>query len=182
MRNILNSIAITTCVFIGGVPAAHSADDVVEIRLVNNIDEERGYCLDIAGGKGEDAPLDRGMQAHTCYDYTGAFLVDQSFDTALLEEGQFKIPYFDVCMTVSGIEAGASVALATCENLPTQQFSLKENGHLVAKENPELCITTSATEKKEGRGATPVHVMRPITLQPCSEDDAAYQVWTTFSL
>lgn len=95
---------------------------------------------------------------------------------------KIRINEFDVCMTVSAVEAGASVALAACENLPTQQFSLQENGNLVAKENPALCITTSAPEKKEGRGATPVHVMRPITLETCNEENAAYQVWSKFSM
>jgi hypothetical protein len=62
--------------------------------LVEAIDKSRGYCLDIAGDKGASAPLDKGMQAHTCYDYTGGLLEDQSFDEALLNQRQFKIVYF----------------------------------------------------------------------------------------
>ena len=156
---------------------------LVEVKLNDTIDEDRGYCLDIAGGKGTRAPLDKGMQAHTCYDYTGELLVDQSFDEALLKEGQFKIPYFDICMTASAVEADASIALASCDdNAETQQFSLEENGNLVMKTKPELCITVNATEKREGRGSSPVHVMRPLSLQACSEDNAKYQTWSLFSL
>ncbi len=69
-------------------PAAY-ATELVEIKLIEPIDEARGYCLNIAGGRGTNAPLDKGLQAHTCYDYTGGLLEDQSFDAALIETGQF---------------------------------------------------------------------------------------------
>ncbi len=178
---------ITLGLFVGGAPTLHATETteqkLVEVRLNDTIDEDRGYCLDIAGGKGTRAPLDKGMQAHTCYDYTGELLVDQSFDEALLKEGQFKIPYFDICMAASAVEKDASIALASCDdNAETQQFSLEENGNLVMKTKPELCITVNATEKREGRGSTPVHVMRPLSLQACSEDNAKYQTWFLFSL
>ncbi len=159
-----------------------SVKELVEVKLNDDIDEPRGYCLDIAGGRGTKAPLDKGLQAHTCYDYTGDLLEDQSFDASLIEQGQFKIPYFDVCMTASSTEAGANLELATCDSKDTQQFSLEPNGNLTLQAKPELCVTVSSTEKKEGRGATPIHVMRPLSLQPCSADNVAYQAWSTFSL
>ena len=154
--------------------------ELVEIKLVDTIDEDRGYCLDIAGGKGERAPLDRGLQAHTCYDYTGELLVDQVFDTALMKQGQFKIPHFDVCMTASSVAQGAGIELASCSGADTQKFSLESNGQLIASTKPELCVTVSSTEKREGRGSSPVHVMRPLSLQPCADSTKAYQTWTTF--
>ena len=187
MNKLINSSLIALGLIAGMTPALQAAEStteqkLVEVRLVDTIDEDRGYCLDIAGGKGADAPLDKGMQAHTCYDYTGGLLEDQSFDDALLKEGQFKIVYFDICMTASAVENDASIALASCDSsADTQQFSLEENGHLVMKAKPELCVTVNATEKREGRGATPVHVMRPLSLQACSEDNAKYQTWSLFS-
>ena len=173
-----------TLIFLAGItsPAAQSAEGLVEVRLVDDIDESRGYCLDIAGGRGTDAPLDKGLQAHTCYDYTGALLEDQSFDPALIEQGQFKIPYFNVCMTASSAEAGASIMLASCEGADTQEFSLEPGGRLILNANPDLCVTASSTEKREGRGATPVHVMRPLSLQACAVENDAFQVWSLYSL
>lgn len=173
-----------TLIFLVGIasPTAYSAEEAVEVRLVDDIDESRGYCLDIAGGRGTNASLDRGLQAHTCYDYTGALLEDQSFDSALIEQGQFKIPYFDVCMTASSTEAGASIMLASCGSTDTQQFSLEPNGRLVLDASPDLCVTASSTEKREGRGGTPVHVMRPLSLQPCAAENEAFQVWSIYSL
>lgn len=164
------------------VDTSPSTENLVEIRLIDDIDESRGYCLDIAGGRGTDAPINKGLQAHTCYDYTGSLLEDQSFDASLIKQGEFKIPYFDVCMTASSIDVNSTVTLATCENLDTQKFSLEPNGNSILQAKPELCITASSTEKKEGRGATPVHVMRPLSLQPCSENNVAYQAWSIFRL
>ena len=109
-------------------------------------------------------------------------LEDQSFETALIEQGQFKIPYFDVCMSVPSIEAGSAIMLEACESVDTQLFSLEENGNLIVKAKPELCVTVSSTEKREGRGGEPVHVMRPLSLQACSDENKAYQAWSVFSL
>jgi len=159
-----------------------SAAELVEVRLIDNIDEARGYCLDIAGGRGKDAPLNKGLQAHTCYDYSGKLLEDQSFDNELLQQGQFKLPYFNVCMSVSSVKVGSNILLANCQDTDSQTFSLQDNGNLIIQANPELCVTASSTKKKEGRGGRPVHIMRPLSLQLCSDTNQAYQTWTIFSL
>jgi len=163
-------------------PTLVSAQELVEVKLVDRIDESRGYCLDIAGGRGKDAPLDKGLQAHTCYDYTGSLLEDQSFDAQLLKQGQFSIPYFDVCMSASSLQINATIELASCNKQDTQAFLLQDNGQLTVQAHPNLCVTVSRTEKRNGRGSTPVHVMRPLSLQTCSDDKKTYQTWSTFSL
>ncbi|MBX2808226.1 MAG: RICIN domain-containing protein [Cellvibrionaceae bacterium] len=157
-------------------------DAVVEIMLASDWDEPRGYCLDIAGGQGAKAPLDKGLQAHTCYHYTGGILEDQGFDAALIDQGQFRIAYFDRCMSVSSIAEGAAIALAQCDKSDTQQFTLQANGQLVTQNNPKLCVTVNSTEKKQGRGASPVHVMRPLSLQLCDNASHRYQTWAINAL
>jgi len=180
---MLKKLSFACLVFIFFSPFVVSADDtVVEVMLVDELDESRGYCLDIAGGKGENAPVERGLQAHTCYNYLNEILVDQGFDPALVEKGQFKITYFDVCMTASGVEEGATLGLESCDESDTQNFSLTSDGNLVPASDSSLCVTVSSTEKKEGRGSTPVHVMRPVTLQKCDDSIAEYQTWTLNSL
>lgn len=160
------------------IPLAAQADapkGTVEVMLASNLDEARGYCLDIAGGKGADAPLDKGLQAHTCYHYTGGILEVQGFDALLITEGLFRLPYFDICMSVPSVEVGAAISLSKCNDLKTQKFTLKSNGQLVTKANPKLCITVSSTQKKEGRGGSPIHVMRPLSLQSCNDTNNSYQ-------
>ncbi|MGI9437447.1 MAG: ricin-type beta-trefoil lectin domain protein [Geminicoccaceae bacterium] len=181
MKTIMASTVVALSL-LGVVEPARSAENLVEVLLADELDEARGYCLDIAGGRGKDAPLDHGLQAHTCYHYTGGILEDQGFDPALIDEGQFRIPYFDVCMSVSSVEAGAAISLEQCSAADAQKFSLESNGQLVAQTDPELCVTVSSTEKREGRGGTPIHVMRPLSLQPCDDAVKAYQTWSLRSL
>ena len=56
------------------------AAELVEIHLIDLLDEDRGYCLDIKGFKSR-AKIERGLQAHTCYSYQGNIAIDQAFDS-----------------------------------------------------------------------------------------------------
>ena len=42
------------------------ADDNVEIYLLKQLDDTRGFCIDIKGYKFK-AQINKGLQAHTCY-------------------------------------------------------------------------------------------------------------------
>ena len=88
---------------LAGTPLAGSAyaGDVVEVLLVDRLDDQRGFCLDIRGYKQRAKP-DRGLQAHSCYSYQGQIGVDQGFDSDAIKAGRFHMPGFDVCMTASG--------------------------------------------------------------------------------
>ena len=53
--------------------------NLVEIKLLDNLDDKRGFCIDIKGHKSK-AKIERGLQAHTCYSYQGDIAVEQGFD------------------------------------------------------------------------------------------------------
>ena len=159
-----------------------AAEKLVEVMQADKLDEARGYCLDITGGKGKRALLDRGLQAHTCYHYTSSILEDQGFDAALIGKGQFRIPYFGVCMSMPFVAVRAAITLEQCKNADTQKFALKPNGQLVSQTNPKFCVTVSSREKREGREGFSVHVMRPLSLQMCDNAKKAHQVWSLHSL
>ncbi|RBP79027.1 hypothetical protein EBI01_16435 [Marinomonas rhizomae] len=161
---------------------ANAASETVEVMLADNLDDTRGYCIDVAGGQGATASLDKGLQAHTCYHYTGTILEDQGFDRLSIDQDKFYLSYFDVCMSVSSLEAGESVGLAQCANQDTQKFELTDSGKIASKANPKLCLTVSSTDKKEGRGGSPVHVMRSLSLQSCETSADKYQTWSMHSL
>ena len=55
---------------------ASQADDSVEIYLLNQLDDPRGFCIDIKGHKSK-AQINKGLQAHTCYSYQGKISPDQ---------------------------------------------------------------------------------------------------------
>ena len=105
-----------------GIPLAGSAyaGDVVEVLLVDRLDDQRGFCLDIRGYKQRAKP-DRGLQAHSCYSYQGQIGVDQGFDSDAIKAERFHMPGFDVCMTAAA-EAGARLGLAKCDGSPGQGF------------------------------------------------------------
>ena len=72
-------LSITTSVVLG-----QSDFDLVEIKLIDNLDDKRGFCIDIKGYKSR-ANIERGLQAHTCYSYQGEIAIDQGLDANKLK-------------------------------------------------------------------------------------------------
>ena len=174
----MKTLGIIVVAMLVGAPLAGSAHagDVAEVLLVDRLDDQRGYCLDIRGYKQRARP-DRGLQAHSCYSYQGQIGVDQGFDSDAIEAGRFHMPGFDVCMTAAGSRAGARLGLAKCDGSAQQGFSMTADGAIVSKSAPELCATVAGGESRQGGGGRPVHLIRGLTLEPCDEARAKYQRW-----
>ena len=93
------------------------SDDNVEIYLLNQLDDPRGFCIDIKGHKLK-AKINRGLQAHTCYSYQGEISPDQGFNSLKLTKNQFFLPSFNVCMEASSLTPSINLRLRTLyENL-----------------------------------------------------------------
>ena len=150
----------------------------VEIYTLDQLDEYRGYCLDIRGYKLKAKP-NNGLQAHTCYSYQGEIAVDQGFDPIQLTKKQFFLPAFNVCMEVKSVSISAPVRLAKCNfgNLQKFKFDIRSGIHPVS--DIKLCLTVDQGESKKGRGGSPVHLKRNLTLEPCSDKLRPYQIWGT---
>ena len=73
-------LSITTSVVSG-----QSDFDLIEIKLIDNLDDKRGFCIDIKGYKSR-AKIERGLQAHTCYSYQGEIAIDQGLDADRLKQ------------------------------------------------------------------------------------------------
>lgn len=147
----------------------------VEIYLSEMLDNfQKGYCLDIAGAKGFDADPAKGLQGHTCYSPSGELGVDQIFDTDKFADGTLYMPEFDVCVQVASPEAGASIALATCDGSDVQAFSFSGEGTIAPAAAPNLCFTVGEDTRS---GRSNVNQIKALTLQPCAPDLAAYQTW-----
>ena len=89
--------------------------DMVEVYLLNQLDDYRGYCIDIKGYKSK-ARVNKGLQAHTCYSYQGEIAVDQGFDELKLTKNQFFLPAFDVCMEAASVSVSEIIQLSNCHN------------------------------------------------------------------
>ncbi|GAB3480525.1 ricin-type beta-trefoil lectin domain protein [Marinomonas epiphytica] len=150
----------------------------VEITLLDPLDGIlNGYCIDVAGGN-RNIDISKGLQTHTCYSYRGSLGEDQAFETKKFTDHALYMPNYEVCATLSGLEAGAKVNLATCNDSPEQSIVLTQTGKLSPSSALNLCLT-AGEETRFGRGGTSQHQIKTLTLEQCSEQRAAYQTWRT---
>ena len=147
---------------------------LVEIKLINNIDDKRGFCVDIKGHKNR-AKIERGLQAHTCYSYQGDIAVDQGLDANKLKQKELFFPNFNVCVHPSSNNNPLSLTLVKCKN--TQEFIFYEDNTIRLKNNTSLCLTVSKKPSRKGGGGSPIHLMRNLSMQICNKKDFAYQTW-----
>jgi len=163
----------TACAVLLAATAARA--DNVEVYVVDLLDNiQNGYCLDIAKGQGANANPDDGLQAHTCYSPSGEIYVDQAFDSAKFADGVLYMPEFDVCMQAPSADAGAALELASCDGSSAQNWVFDGEGTIAPAAAPELCVTL-ADETRTGRSEE--NQMKALTLEACSDDQAATQTW-----
>jgi hypothetical protein len=151
--------------------------EAVEIYALNQLDEYRGYCLDIKGHKLK-AKTNKGLQAHTCYSYQGEIAVDQGFDSLKLPQNQFFLPSFDVCMEAASISASAPIKLNTCNSGTLQKFEWDTKGRVHPISDIKLCLTIAQGQSRKGGGGSPVHLIRNLSLDFCSDALNPYQIWS----
>lgn len=145
-----------------------SGEEQVEIYLIDPVDEERGYCIDIKGHQ-KKAKIQRGLQAHTCYSYQGKIAVDQAFDSLAFGENRLYLSAFDVCVSAESIRATTSLQLERCrEGDELQEFSWDEKGRIRTIADPNLCITAAPGDVRKGGGGSPVHLIRRLSLERCN--------------
>ncbi|MBL31058.1 MAG: hypothetical protein CMC81_07475 [Flavobacteriaceae bacterium] len=152
-----------------------STTSIVEIYLLENLDDPRGYCIDIKGSK-TDANINQPLQAHTCYSYQGQVSVDQGFDEFKILNNEFIIPFFDVCMEIKSLSESSQIILNPCNNNIKQKFILDNDGKIYPEGDKGLCITISETYQ-EGGGGSPIHRIRNLSFEICSDKLISYQTW-----
>jgi hypothetical protein len=154
------------------------ADNNVEIYLLNQLDDPRGFCIDIKGHKLK-AKINRGLQAHTCYSYQGEISPDQGFNSLKLAKNQFILPAFNVCMEASSLIPSTNLKLKKCDRNKLQSFELSNKNKIHLISNRKLCLTVDQEQSKKGGGGSPIHLMRNLSLELCSKSLDPYQAWST---
>ena len=162
-------LSITTSVVLG-----QSDFDLVEIKLIDNLDDKRGFCIDIKGYKSR-AKIERGLQAHTCYSYQGEIAIDQGLDANKLKKKELFFPNFDVCIHPSSYNNPLILTLIKCKN--SQEFIFDKDNTIRLKNNSNLCLTVAKEESRKGGGGSPVHLMRNLSMQICNNKHSVYQNW-----
>ena len=153
------------------------ADDNVEIYLLNQLDDPRGFCIDRRGHKLK-AKIDKGLQAHTCYSYQGEISPDQGFNPLKLTNNQFILPFFNVCMEASSLKASTNLKLEKCDRNKLQNFEWSNKNEIRLISNRKLCLTVGRGQSKKGGGGTPVHLMRNLSLELCNKSLNSFQAWS----
>lgn len=169
----------TLCAFLVSTALAGPVwADQVEITLVDDLDGQlNGYCLDIVGG-GRNIDPSRGLQGHTCYSYQGQLGRDQIYDTDQFADNTLYMPEFDVCVEMAAIKAGADIGLTECNGSERQQITIANDGHITPANQSNLCFTLGADTRS---GNNPVHLIKALTLEPCSDESEKYQTWRSRS-
>ena len=149
---------------------------IVEIYLLESLDDSRGYCIDVKGSKA-NANTNQPLQAQTCYSYQGQVSVDQGFDESQITNNEFIISFFDVCMEIKSFSESSQIILNPCDNNNNKQkFILNNNGRIYPQDDKNLCLTASETYT-EGGGGNPIHKIRQLTFEICSDKLKSYQTW-----
>lgn len=152
------------------------SEEIVEIYSLNQMDDDRGFCIDIRGHKSK-AKVNRGLQAHTCYSYQGEVAVDQGFDSSKLIKNQFYLPAFNVCMEAASVTASASLQLTKCRDGQTQTFEWDKEGKIYLMDDKSLCLTVAQGDSRKGGGGSPVHLIRNLSMETCSDTLKPFQRW-----
>ena len=153
------------------------ANDSVEIYLLNQLDDPRGFCIDVKGHKLK-AQINKGLQAHTCYSYQGEISPDQGFNARKLTNNQFILTSFNVCMEASSLTQSANLKLRKCDRNKLQNFEWSNENKIHLIGNRKLCLTVDQGQSKKGGGGSPVHLMRNLSLELCNEPLNPYQTWS----
>ena len=146
-----------------------------EVYLLNNLNDSRGFCIDMTGFK-TNADVDKPLQAHSCYSYQGSVSVDQGFNVSKINNGEFNLPFFNVCMEVEKAEPSSGLILRVCDKNPKQKFVFEGDGKIKPDNDLSLCLTASG-DYREGGGGSPVHLIRDLSLLACDASFSARQSW-----
>ena len=152
------------------------ADHSVEVYLLNQLDDPRGFCIDIKGHKLK-AQIKKGLQAHTCYSYQGEISPDQGFNSLKLTKNQFLLQSFNVCMEASSLAPSKNLRLRKCDRNKLQNFEWSKKNQIRLINNRKLCLTVDKEKSKKGGGGSPIHLMRNLSLELCTESLDSHQAW-----
>ena len=174
MKKLITLVTILFISFLSTPSWSKSEADLLEVKLLNNLDDKRGFCIDIKGHKFR-AKISRGVQAHTCYSYQGEIAVDQGLDANKLKQKKLFFSYFDVCVHPTSSENSLNLSLEKCGS--TEEFVFSEDNTIRLKNNTNLCLTVAEGNSRKGGGGSPLHLIRDLSMKTCNQQNSVYKTW-----
>ena len=143
-----------------------------------------GAPMQSAASKNVDVDLDEPLQAHACHSdfntlFTGPSAVssDQGFDVSKISTGEFKLPFYNVCMEVERTGQYSDLILRECDKSPKQQFVFEDDGKIKPVNDLSLCLTASTNYDWYGGGFRPVYIVRDLFVGSCNPAFSERQSW-----
>ncbi|MDO6585738.1 RICIN domain-containing protein [Salipiger sp. 1_MG-2023] len=174
IRHAAPSAAIAALLIAGMAQA-----NTVEVYFVDPLDNlQNGDCDDISGGQGAQADPSAGLQGHTCNSPSGEIFVDQGFGPYRFADGIFYMPEVDACMHAPSTQPGTALELVSCDGSEAQSFTFSGAGTITPAAAPQVCVTLGADTRF---GRSEENQIKAMTLEPCSNGLAAFQIWSNRS-
>ena len=79
-------------------------------------------------------------------------------------------------MEIKSFSESSQIILNPCDNNIKQKFILNNDGRIFPQDDKSLCLTASETFT-EGGGGNPIHKIRQLTCEICSDKLISYQTW-----
>lgn len=164
------------------MPEAAGEPGEILIRLVDELDEPRHYCVDIPGYPHSlDITQHRealwALEAHTCkidIPNEREALLDMAILESALEQGRIEFNRLNACMEVSFHREGvvredSPLVVNSCSEEPKQEMIFGADGRIRPAVDPSKCLTVHAASFEAGDRAPgePWH-RRPLTFSTCA--------------
>ena len=169
----IKAIAITISPILLGLSLQAAAQSMF-LRSMYELEDPRGYCLDIPGF-GPRMQLDAPITTHTCKYSLPGFDVDEIFEHA---DGKLRLVNYDRCLAGSATDtAGAAVNSIDCGD--AHPWQVHAGGRVTPADNANLCLTLSAEREfvNSSIATVPPYSSRDVSLEACTADAAYRQRW-----
>lgn len=169
---MFKSITALTFISLFSINCFAQSADKDFIRLVDNLDEPKFYCIDLSG-RGDQLRLDDPVQTHSCKP------ADQAADQLAFrfEGDQIQVVGHERCLQATGSGPatipGAPVLARACSNSPLQKLSLHEDGTIRLAETP-YCLGIGAVSGTAGGGN---QLWRTLNVMNCADADQKHLTW-----
>ena len=152
-----------------------------QIRLAADLDDARGYCLDVPGSH-TNLLFHIPVWAHTCH---STALPDQNFRYNEGGSGAFRFvtEEHDLCLTANEASEGSQFSYEVCDTPERQTFDVSAEGVFTLR-GSDLCLAVSnmteggsQDEPGVGRQVQASHMVRMLRLRPCGQGAPEMDRW-----
>ena len=80
-------------------------------------------------------------------------------------------------MEAASFTASSEIGLRDCKNKNLQKFEWDKKYRIRLIGGTDLCLTIAQGQSRNGGGGSPVHKIKNLSLEICSDDLEPYQIW-----